>query len=390
MQNSYDVVVVGAGIIGITCAYRLAEAGKSVLVLDRADTCAGAGGGSQGVVSWYTKQPGFHRNLFMKSWDGLHRLEEELGGLFINWKEGYIQLAETDEEMEEVHKTYRSAEVPEGFTISVLDRKQTLEMEPFVRQDVRGSLFIPDCGYFDLLPFIFKMLQAAKDKGAVFMNEVEVTGLIKTDSHVKGVHSTKGDFYADTVINCAGYYGSKIAAMAGLDLSIKPRRGHTIVCQQMPPMIFHNVYSMLYNIIKYHPELIKDEIVREHGINCTLHQTDDGSIYVTGSREMVGYDRRADNDVVRLILEGAMQRIPALKNVLVLRCFTGLRPYTEDGLPMIGAIDGLDGFFMCSGHEGDGIALSCVTGELVRDLLTKGSTDIIDVSRLSPMRFLKN
>ena len=57
MQNSYDVVVVGAGIIGITCAYRLAEAGKSVLVLDRADTCAGAGGGSQGVVSWYTNSP---------------------------------------------------------------------------------------------------------------------------------------------------------------------------------------------------------------------------------------------------------------------------------------------------------------------------------------------
>ena len=390
MGKNYDVVIVGAGIIGIMNAYKLAEADKSVLVLERADSCVGAGGGSQGVVSWYTKQPGFHRDLFMKSWYGLHKLEEEFGTLHINWNEGYLQVAESDEEMEEVYKTYKTAEIPEGFHIYVLDHKETLEAEPYVRPDIKGSLYIPECGYFDLLPFIFQMRSKATEKGATFINEAEVTGLIKNENRILGVHSTKGDFYADTVINCAGYFGSNIAKMAGLDLSIKPRRGHTLVCQQMPPMIHHNVYGMLYNIIKYHPELVKDPIIREHGINCTLHQTDDGSIYITGSREMVGYDKSANNDVIRLILEGAIQRFPVLKDILVLRCFTGLRPYTEDGLPMIGAIDGLDGFMMCAGHEGDGIALSCVTGDIMRDLLTKGSTDIADMSRLSPMRYLKN
>ena len=103
---------------------------------------------------------------------------------------------------------------------------------------------------------------------------------------------------------------------------------------------------------------------------------------------MVGYDRRTENDTIRLIVEGAVRRIPCLKNILVIRAFAGLRPFTSDGLPMVGTVDGLDGFFMCAGHEGDGVALSPVTGAVVCDLLTSGHTDLIDTAPLSPMRFL--
>lgn len=389
MGKNYDVVIIGAGIMGVICAYCLAGAGKSVLVLERKDSCAGAGGGTNGVISWYTKKPGFHRQMFMRSWEDFRELENELGDIGMVWNEGIVQLAENEFEMENVRQTYAEAEIPEGFSMEVLDGRQTLEVEPNVRPDILGSLFVPDTGFVDMFTYIFRVLAAAKARGAEVLNEVEVTGLIRKEDRILGVHTSRGDFFCETVVNCAGYYGGQVAAMAGLELPILPRRGQTVVCQQTLPIIFHHIASSLYNIIKFHPELIKDEKIRKLGVNCTLQQTRDGSIYINGSREMAGYDRRTENETIRLIIEGGIQRVPCLKDVLVLRTFAGLRPYTADGLPMVGAVDGLEGFFMCAGHEGDGVALSPVTGEIVCDLLTKGYTEAVDVQPLSPMRFLK-
>lgn len=389
MGKTYDVIIIGAGIMGVMSAYKLAGAGKSVLVLERKDTCSGAGGGSNGVLSWCSKQPGFHRQLFMRSWAGFHELEEELGDIGMHWKSGSVTLAESEFEMDYVRRTAAEAEIPEGFSMEVLDNRQTLELEPNVRPDILGSLYAPDVGFTELFTFVFALLWGAKARGAEFLNETEVLDLIRQDSRILGVRTSRGDFYGGTVVNCAGYYGGQVAAMAGLKLSIEPRRGQTVVCQQTRPIIFHNLYSSLYNVVKYHPELIQDEQVRKSGVNFTLHQSENGSIYISGSREMVGYDVRTDNDVIRLIVEGAIERMPCLKDVLILRTFAGLRPFTEDGLPMVGAIDGLDGFFMCAGHEGDGVALAPVSGQIVCDMLTKGYTDTIDITPLSPMRFLR-
>ena len=388
MKQTYDAIIIGGGIMGLICAYQLSDSGKKVVVFEKDDSCSGSSKGSLGVISWYTKKPGYHRQLFMNSWRLLHDLADDLGDVGLNWKSGSLVLAETELEMQDIQKTYHNAEIPKGFSMELLDREQTLKLEPYVTPEILGSLFVPDVVFVDLLDYTFALRRAAIRKGAEIYNETPVIRLIQKGSRIIGVQTAKDLIYAEDIINCAGINGSEVAEMAGVKLDIVPRRGHTVVCQQTKPMVFHNLYCTLYNVMKFHPELIQDEEIRKRGVDFTLHQARDGSIYMSGNREYAGFDTRADNDTFRMIVQGALKRMPALKDVLILRAFAGLRPSTGDGLPMIGRISGLDGFFMCAGHEGDGVALSPVTARITRDLINDGHTDLIDTEPLSPMRFL--
>ena len=115
----------------------------------------------------------------------------------------------------------------------------------------------------------------------------------------------------------------------------------------------------------------------------SLEQSDSGNILVGSTREFVGFDRRTTFDGVRSIASRIAPVIPALTRVPVIRTFGGLRPYTPDGLPILGKVAGLEGFIMAAGHEGDVIALSAITGELIADLIDKGRTSFpLDAFRL--------
>jgi sarcosine oxidase subunit beta len=120
----------------------------------------------------------------------------------------------------------------------------------------------------------------------------------------------------------------------------------------------------------------------------SLEQADSGNILIGSTREFVGFDRRTTFDGVRTIASRIVPVIPALKHVPVIRTFGGLRPFTPDGLPILGKVAGLEGFIMAAGHEGDGIALSAITGELIADLIATGRTQFsLDAFRLE--RFLE-
>ena len=89
------------------------------------------------------------------------------------------------------------------------------------------------------------------------------------------------------------------------------------------------------------------------------------------TREFVGYDVSNTVDGLSTILSNAVHLVPGLKNLNIIRTMGGLRPYTPDGRPLIGYVDGVPGFFMAAGHEGDGISLAPATGKLVSDLIVR-------------------
>ncbi|MGI6235874.1 MAG: NAD(P)/FAD-dependent oxidoreductase, partial [Christensenellales bacterium] len=99
-----------------------------------------------------------------------------------------------------------------------------------------------------------------------------------------------------------------------------------------------------------------------------------------------GYNKNTTHEALRAILRNATRLVPALKSIHAIRSFAGLRPYTPDGLPLLGQVEGIQGFIMAAGHEGDGIALSPVTGRIISDLIISGKT-FMDVSCLNPARF---
>jgi sarcosine oxidase subunit beta len=171
------------------------------------------------------------------------------------------------------------------------------------------------------------------------------------------------------VVNASGALAAEIGRMAGLEIPIAPRRGQILVTASLPPLLRHCLISAQYVAVKFRPEL-----AAAGGMGFSLEQADSGNILIGSTREFVGFDRRTTFAGIRAIAGRIAPVVPALRRAPVIRTFGGLRPYTPDGLPILGKVTGLEGFIMAAGHEGDGIALSAITGELIADLIATGRT----------------
>jgi sarcosine oxidase subunit beta len=205
-----------------------------------------------------------------------------------------------------------------------------------------------------------------------------VTGIERAAGKTTGVIAENGRISAPVVVNAAGAMAADVGRMAGLEVPITPRRGQILVTAAVPPLIRHCLISAQYVAAKFKPELAE-----RGGMGFSLEQADNGNILIGSTREFVGFDRRTTFTGIRTIASRIVPVIPALQRVPVIRTFGGLRPYTPDGLPILGKVAGLEGFIMAAGHEGDGIALSAITGELIADLIATGRTQVpLDAFRL--------
>lgn len=122
------------------------------------------------------------------------------------------------------------------------------------------------------------------------------------------------------------------------------------------------------------------------GIGLAIGQTHSGTLLIGGSREFAGYDLRTSADITRAIGKTAMRAFPALENIRIIRTFSGLRPYTPDGMPILGPVAGMEGIYVAAGHEGDGIALAPITGKIIANVAC-GIEPGIDLSPFSMKRF---
>jgi sarcosine oxidase subunit beta len=174
----------------------------------------------------------------------------------------------------------------------------------------------------------------------------------------------------------------------GLDLPIKPRRGQIVITEPVAPYIRGNLLSGQYIVAKYHPETLADSKNRgvRLGVGLSLTQTAKGDILIGATREFVGYDLRNTREAIREIIKNAVRLVPGIKDMHVIRVMAGLRPYTPDGLPLVGFVNGMEGLFLTAGHEGDGIALSVITGIIACGLI-RDDKAYTDVSALDPNRF---
>ena len=138
------------------------------------------------------------------------------------------------------------------------------------------------------------------------------------------------------------------------------------------PQIFNcNILSGSYIAAK----LQKDN-QNPFGIAFAIGQTKSGTMLIGGSREFAGFDSSTSSQVMREIAKRAVTVFPFLKNVNVIRTFSGFRPFTPDNLPIISDVPSIAGLFIAAGHEGDGIALAPITGKIMAEMVSGQSIDI--------------
>lgn len=387
MQRS-DVIIIGGGIMGCSVAYQLAMQGRSVTVLERSDICSGSAGATDGVVGYHTKQPGPQMDLAVASIAMFPQLQKDLGNeIEFDFTAGGLQPAE-DELQLQVLSEIAEKQRQSGVDIRMIDADEACALEPQLARDIAGALYCPTSGKVNPINLTMAFARAATRHGAEIVIGANVTAILTENGRAIGVQTDRGPYYGDAVVNAAGSWAAQAAALpgAGLTVPVKPKRGQLAITEPVGFFMRATVQCALYNIIKFWPEKVSDPRALELGASLSIEQTDNGGMIIGCTRELVGFQRENTFEAIDVMMKRAVRFFPALRHVSVIRFFTGFRPTTPDGRPMLGEMKALPGFYMAAGHEGDGIALAPVTGKVLADLIIRGRTDL-DISAFDPNRF---
>lgn len=376
-SDTADAVIIGAGVIGASIAFHLARLGIQPLVIEKNDPAAGSSGACDGLVFLQSKKPGLHLKLALESRRRFDRLRDQLGAGIEFKPSGGMCLIESEAELAAMRR-FVEEQRGSGLKVDLIDGDEARRREPCLSGKVIAATWSALDAQVNPYALTFAFLRAAESAGARILTGVEVKGIEVVSGKATGVLTCTGRVSAPVVVNAAGSLAAEVGRLAGLEIPITPRRGQILVTAAVPPLLRHCLISAQYVAAKFNPDLAS-----QAGMGFSLEQSDSGNILVGSTREFVGFDRRTTFDGVRSIASRIAPVIPALTRVPVIRTFGGLRPYTPDGLPILGKVAGLEGFIMAAGHEGDGIALSAITGELIADLIDKGRTSFpMDAFRL--------
>jgi sarcosine oxidase subunit beta len=202
------------------------------------------------------------------------------------------------------------------------------------------------------------------------------------------VSTNRGQIETDIVVNAAGLNAPTIGKMVGVAIPIKPIRGQEVVTERVPPLIkcyFSSASTLRRKLAQFYQDHL--QTFRSTGSTEIFgaHQTTSGNLLLGSTyEEVLGSTRETTTKAIRGIVKNAVRILPALKRVHMIRAFAGFRPYSPDGLPIVGKVDGIEGFLLACGHGGDGIALAPTIGELISDLIVDGKTSIpLEPFRLS-------
>ena len=396
-----EAVIIGGGVIGCSIAYHLARRGRQVVVLDRGDVGSGSSGACDKAAILQSKSPGIHLQLAMKSVAMFEDLARELEADIQFSRAGGMVLIE-DEQQLEVMNGFVERQREVGLDVEMLPAAEVRRRLPVASRHLVGATWSAIDAEVNPLHLTRALMNGARRLGARFMPGYNVTGLLFDGPRVCGATTAGGDVRGQWVVNAAGAWAPQIGRMAGVEIPIRPRRGQLLVSERMPRLIHGDVLCARYLVAKLgkavcggavNPGAGQDSgrcgAGDALGIGLSLCQTQSGNLLLGGCREFAGYDARNTYEALTAIARHAVRLVPGLRKVNFIRAFAGLRPYTPDGMPILGPVDGVPGLIMAAGHEGDGIALSPVTGRLIAELLDTGTTSIpIDSFSLSRFRLV--
>jgi glycine/D-amino acid oxidase-like deaminating enzyme len=372
-----DVVVIGGGIIGACCAYFLSCEGLSVHLVERGGIASGCSGACQFGIGHINE--GIGRDLTVASGRLYATLAEQLP-LDIEYDPvGNVYIADSPNGMKALERTAQSLQGT-GLCCQLLDERELLDLEPHLAPWLAGGLYFADDAKVQPILATLAFVQAAKERGATIQAFTEATGIeLSSDKAVMAVNTTAGRVPTKVVVNAAGAWSAAIGRMAGLEIPITPRKGHIIVTEPVPPMIKTYLLDASYF-----------EAVEEDkgalAVAMVLGQTRSGNILLGSCRQFAGFDRSVDCGVINPMTTRCLRFLPALANVHTIRIYAGLRPYTPDLLPIIHEADEVRGFYIAAGHEGEGITMGPITGQLISQMITGQQPDLA-VEQLSLSRF---
>ncbi len=366
MLKAYDVAIVGAGIIGLMVARAVRAAGLSVALLERSEVGREASWASAGVLM---SRPYPYESIadFALRVEGSEMLldlapvlAEETGIDIEAVRHPALHLALTDDDelnMRALEPQLAGANLGCEYIAAEEIRKR----QPDVTLPVTLGM-VTSCANIENRRLLRALDVGVRKAGVDVLTGCDVQALQVEEGRVTGVRTANHVIKAGTVVNAAGSWGGTLSG-APEHIPVQPERGQMLSLRADTVALTHLINLPQYIVIP----------------------RKSGRIVLGATSEKVGYDRRNTAGAVQGMLQAAIQAIPALAAGTIEELWTGFRPFSPDGYPLVGP-SALPGYYYAVGHHKLGIQQAPITAEVIRDFVTIGST-ARPVSHWNPTRF---
>ncbi len=349
--KTWDVIIVGGGIIGLSLAIALRKRGATILVVERGEPGREASHAAGGMlVDCLFETPPALQSLATASAgmypEFAYELEVE-SGMKVDLRDLGTILFPSAEHICHLEGAPLAAPV-------------LAELEPLLAQSNRPAFYLQErC--VDPRALTSAVLKTAKSRGVDFSSGDPVTAVNLSDGQVSGVTTTKTSFLAPKVVNCAGAWSGQIGPH---EFPTRPVKGQMLYLA-MPSR------TLLRHVIRS-PE-------------AYLIPRSDGRLLVGTTVEEAGFDKRTDTATIQRLRRAAIALVPKLADAKILEDWAGLRPGTPDALPILGAT-ATPGYYVATGHFRDGILLAPITAKIMTAVIEDNKPEY-DLASFSPTRF---
>ena len=367
--SSSEVVIVGGGIVGIATAYFLGLAGVRSTVVERDSVGSHASGFAYGGLSPLAGA-GIPGPVFPLAREGmrLHRelartLPDETGVSTEYRMRPSLSLAFTEDEVREARKPLGWQQEQEGYQVEWVDAARAREIEPRVSDEVLGGVYVEGGAEVEPYKFILALTQAAEKLGAT-VRHGNVTGLKTDGGRVTAIVTDNTEIPCGSAVLALGPWGADASSWTGLDVPIRPLKGQ-ILRLQAPGAPFDCSIGWAGNYA-----------------NTKM----DGLLWTGTTEEEAGFDESPTTAARDKIMASLLKMIPSLLDAKLVQHTACLRPLSVDGIPILGAVPGLEGVYVATGAGRKGILLGPGMGKAIADLIVRDAGDF-PIEPFNPGRF---
>jgi glycine/D-amino acid oxidase-like deaminating enzyme len=366
VTSTFDVVVVGGGIVGAACALAFSRSGMQVALVERDEIGCGATAAAMGQVVVLDDTPA---QLALTRYSQLlwQQMENDFPPAVEYFTRGTLWVAVDDEEMQEIYRKHRVYS-DHGIPCEVLDAQSVARIEPALRPGLAGGFVVHDDVV--VLPQVaaqFLLDQAIAGKATLVQEEAIAMGAGK-------VSLRNGDqLHAPILVNAAGEWAS--ALTPGLPVAM--RKGHLALSHPYPGFLRYQTVELGY--------LKSAHVMTADTVAFNVQPRLNGQLLIGSSRQFGIESRGVDDTILARMFARATEYLPALPTLSIERTWIGFRSSTPDKLPLIGPSAEDETVLIATGHEGLGITTSLATGQLLADFL-QGKTPAIPLAPYAPSR----
>ena len=375
-----DVLVIGAGICGVTTAFFLARHGHKGTVLERgniASEASGVNAGGLGGLGW-GNNPDLQSYLTAGSFEIFKSLQLDMGYDIEFIAPGGLQGIHNEEQWDWVRDRVLNYQT-QGYHAELLTSREARAIEPEASESIPGFMYLSKRGKANPTKTTVAFGEAATALGTDLRIGHNVEDMNQQTDGSWQVQTNQGIFSAKTIVLAVGAWSKPVGDILGIDIPVAPVKGQMWATAPMPPSIYHLSGSMesAYDWDCQTPDAnFPPDITHRGNTRITRHlyggQSRNGEIIFGGDRQLVGYDYTPNANGIEVNRDHASEIIPMVGKLPITRTWAGIMPFSMDGKPIIGKIPLFDNLFIVTGLASSGFGRGPMSGKLLADYIHTG------------------